>query len=255
MGKSLKARSQTLRNPGQSLEEEIERVVMDDFMGYFLVAAILWIIALLEWLAESRHLPRIPGAYAVAAAIATAACAVKFVRTKKHVQNLKRGRDGERDVAEILDNLKSCGAQVLHDIPGDKGNVDHVVISTRGIFVIETKSWSKPDGLWELDFDGEQIYIESRTPDASPIVQSKAECAEIRSLLRDSTSKTFPVRGVVVFLDWFVNRKPAAKGSGIWVLNPKELAGWIRREPEVLSDADVSMATLHLKQYVKKLAG
>jgi hypothetical protein len=38
------------------------------------------------------------------------------------------------------------------------------------------------------------------------------------------------------------------------VLNPKELAGWIRKEPEILSDSDVAMATLHLKQYVKKLA-
>jgi hypothetical protein len=63
-----------------------------------------------------------------------------------------------------------------------------------------------------------------------------------------------PVRGVVVFLDWFVKRRPQARGSDIWVLNPKELAGWVRREAEILSDADVAMATLHLKQYVKKLA-
>jgi hypothetical protein len=34
----------------------------------------------------------------------------------------------------------------------------------------------------------------------------------------------------------------------------KELAGWIRREPDILSAADVAMATLHLKQFVKKLA-
>ena len=53
------------------------------------------------------------------------------------------------------------------------------------------------------------------------------------------------MRGVVVFLDWFVNRKAGALGAEIWVLNPKELAGWIRREPEVLSEADVAMATLH----------
>ncbi len=68
------------------------------------------------------------------------------------------------------------------------------------------------------------------------------------------STKALPVRGVVVFLDWYVNRTPSARGSDIWVLNPKELAGWIRRERETLSDADVAMATLHLKQYVKKLA-
>jgi hypothetical protein len=37
-------------------------------------------------------------------------------------------------------------------------------------------------------------------------------------------------------------------------LNLETLPGWVRRAPEILSDADVAMATLHLKQYVKKLA-
>jgi len=122
------------------------------------------------------------------------------------------------------------------------------VICSRGIFVVETKAWSKPDNVWEMDFDGERIHIATRAPEAAPIIQCKAEVGDIKALLRDSTSKTFPVRGVVAFLDWFVNRKPSARGSDIWVLNPKELAGWVRREPEV------AMATLHLKQYVKKLA-
>ena len=62
------------------------------------------------------------------------------------------------------------------------------------------------------------------------------------------------VRGVLVFPEWFVRRTGRARESDIWVLNPKELAGWIRREVGVLSDADVAMAALHLKQYVKKLA-
>ena len=254
MAKSLQPKSQSLRNPGQSLDDEIDRVIHDDFLGYYILAAMLWVIATIEWLAKVLHYSRVPGAYAIAAGVATALCAVKFIRTRKHVRNLKKGRDGERDVAEILDDLKRHGAQVLHDIPGEKGNVDHVVICTRGIFVVETKAWSKPDNVWEMDFDGEQIHIATRTPDAAPIVQCKAESASIKALLRESTSKTFPVRGVVVFLDWFVNRQPSARGSAIWVLNPQELAGWVRREPEILSDADVAMATLHLKQYVKKLA-
>jgi len=121
---------------------------------------------------------------------------------------LKKGRDGERDVAEILDELKRQGANVLHDIPGEQGNIDHVVICSHGIFVVETKAWNKPENIWEMDFDGERIHIATRGPDAAPIVQCKAEVGDIILLLKESTSKTFPVRGVVVFLDWFVNRKP-----------------------------------------------
>jgi hypothetical protein len=218
------------------------------------VAASLWIIVAIEWFAKILHLPRAPAAYAIAALVATALCTLKFIRTKRRVRNLKKGRDGERNVAEILDELKCFGAQVLHDIPSEKGNVDHVVICTRGIFVVETKAWSKPENVWEMDFDGGHIHIATRAPEAAPIIQCKAEAADIKALLKESTAKTYPVRGVVVFLDWFVNRRPSARGSDIWVLNPKELVGWVRREPETLSDADVAMATLHLKQYVKKLA-
>jgi hypothetical protein len=254
MANPLKVRSQPLRNPGQSLDEEIERVVLDDFLPYYLIAALLWVMALIEWSAQLLHSPRRPSVYAFVAGVASVLCIVKFVRAKRRVRNLKKGRDGEREVAELLDEFKRHGAQVLHDIPGEAGNIDHVVICSRGVFVVETKAWSKPDGVWQLDFDGTRVHIPARAPDAAPIIQCQAEAASIRNFLRDSTSRSFPVRGVVVFLDWFVKRRPQARGSDIWVLNPKELAGWVRREAEILSDADVAMATLHLKQYVKKLA-
>ena len=46
-----------------------------------------------------------------------------------------------------------------------------MVSSKRGIFVIETKNWSKPDKVWEMDFDGEKIHIPTQKADAAPIVQ------------------------------------------------------------------------------------
>lgn len=128
---------------------------------------------------------------------------------------MRKGRDGEREVAEILDEIKRHGATVLHDIPGDQGNIDHVMICTHGIFVVETKSWSKPKNVWAMDFDGERIHIATRAPDAAPIVQCKAEVGDIKSFLRKSTSKALPVRGVVVFLDWFVSRRAGARGAEI----------------------------------------
>jgi hypothetical protein len=250
----LKHNAQPLRNPGQSIDEEIERVIHDDFMTFFVLALVLWAIAFFEWLGKQAHWPRIPGIYALTAIAASAFCVIQYIRTKRRVKNLKKGRDGERDVAEILDELKREGANVLHDLPGEGGNVDHVVICSRGIFVVETKNWSKPERVWQMDYDGERIHIEGRAPNGAPIVQCKAEVGDIKTLLKESTSKIFPVRGVVLFIDWYVKRTSAARGSEVWVVNPKELAGWIRNEREVLSADDVAMATLHLKQFVKRLA-
>ena len=62
------------------------------------------------------------------------------------------------------------------------------------------------------------------------------------------------MRGVVVFLGWYIKQLPSARNSDIWVLNPKQLKGWIKHKPIMLSDEDVAMATLHLKQYVKGLS-
>jgi hypothetical protein len=55
------------------------------------------------------------------------------------------GRDGEREVAEYLDNLTRRGNYVFHDIPANGFNIDHIVVSTHGIFTLETKAYSKPE--------------------------------------------------------------------------------------------------------------
>jgi hypothetical protein len=254
MENTSKKKTRSLRNPGQSLDEEIDRVFHDQFLVYYLVAAMLWAFAGTEWLSTVLHARRAPALYALAAVIATALCAMKFVWARRQVRNLRKGRDGEREVAEILDELKRLGATVLHDIPQEKGNVDHVVICRRGIFVIETKNWEKPEKMWEMQFDGERIHADSREPTDAPIRQCKAQAAAIRTLLQESTSKVFPVRGVVVFLGWYIKQLASAKNSDIWVLNPKQLKGWIKHRPVMLSDDEVAMATLHLKQFVKKLA-
>jgi hypothetical protein len=34
-----------LRNTGQSIDEEIERVIHDEFLAYFVLALILWVMA------------------------------------------------------------------------------------------------------------------------------------------------------------------------------------------------------------------
>lgn len=238
----------------QSLDEDAERAVFDEFVGYCLAAATFWVVAVLEWIARALDLPRLPEIYVLAAVVSTALVTWKWFSTRRQLQLLRQGRDGERAVAELLDDLRREGAQVLHDIPDHEGSADLVVICRQGIFVIEIKAWSKPDNVWSLDFDGERVHIATRIPTPGPIAQCRAETSSIRGLLRDSTSRILPVRGVVLFLDWFVKRGPGARGSDIWVLNPNELAGWIRREAQILSDAEVAMATSHLKHYVRLAA-
>ncbi len=46
-----------LRNPGQSLDEEINRVLDEDMLSYFMVAMFLLAITLMEWLRWWLNLP------------------------------------------------------------------------------------------------------------------------------------------------------------------------------------------------------
>jgi hypothetical protein len=82
-------------------------------------------------------------------------CAFGFWFTVKQIKRLKLGRDGERAVAEQLDVLKRQGAIIFHDLIGDGFNLDHVVLSSQGVFVVETKTRTKPiKGSPTVTFDG-----------------------------------------------------------------------------------------------------
>jgi Nuclease-related domain len=66
----------------------------------------------------------------------------------------RRGAQGERRTAGLLDRLVRDGYVVFHDlaVPGSPANVDHLVIGPSGVFVIDSKQWSgsvrqSPDGL------------------------------------------------------------------------------------------------------------
>lgn len=192
--------------------------------------------------------------YVIVAVIATAWYTVRLIRTQERVRHVTKARDGERDVSGFLDEQRRHGARILRLIPEGRDRVDHVVVCSRGIFVIQTRTSRQPHKHMEMHFDGAQINIAKRLPDAAPIVQCETEVELIKALLRDAVSKPFKVRAIVVFLDSHVTRTSSALGSEIWVLNPNELERWIGREPTIMSNADIAMATSHLTQYMNRLA-
>jgi len=63
-------------------------------------------------------------------------------------QSWATGAEGEVATAALLDPLVARGAVVLHDrrIPGSRANVDHIVVSPGGVFVVESKSYKNEVG-------------------------------------------------------------------------------------------------------------
>jgi hypothetical protein len=239
-----------LRNPGQSLDEALRDLVEDKGLTYFLVPAFLWLVAALEWFAVVRGIPRQPVVYALVAAVTTAWGAVGIVQVRKRARAMRLGRDGERAVGQYLERLRAKDAQVLHDIPGDNFNLDHVVICDRGIFVVETKTWSKPTPDASIQMRVGALTMNGRPPRRDPIRQVQAQIAWLGRTLEETTGKKWPVQGALVFPGWFVEPELKSAFDGMWVLEPKALPAFIEQEPMRLSQADVHLAKSRLSDLI-----
>jgi nuclease-like protein len=65
-------------------------------------------------------------------------------RPSEQARTWRRGAQGERHTARLLDRLTRDGFVVFHDlaVPGSPANVDHLVIGPSGVFVIDSKLWT-----------------------------------------------------------------------------------------------------------------
>ena len=244
-----------LRNPGQGLDEELQRLWDDRASTYFWFAAVFVLLAGMEWLAYLWEAPRQPKTFTVVAIAISLYSGLRLMQLSRLSKRLKLGRDGERAVGQFLEGLRVHGARIFHDVPAEGFNLDHVVIAQQGMFVVETKTWSKPHPEARVTFDGSTLRVAGRAPDRDPIQQVRSEIAWLTRMLEESTGRRFPVRGAVVFPGWFVEPMTAEAKREVWVLEPKALPAFIEREDAVIAESDVALAAYHLSRYVRSSDG
>ncbi len=251
MKSPIKDEDKPLRNPGESLDRE-HKVVLTDVFFYFSVAVVFTVLAGLEWLRWYSLTPPSPIVYSITAVVALAVFGWKIRTALRKIKRLKQGREGEKAVGQFLERLRENGAHVFHDIPGPGFNIDHVVIHSSGIYVIETKTLSKPDrGGTKLLFDGESVLKRGVALPRNPITQVQASGKWLYKLIKESTGRDFHVRPVVVFPGWYIERTAKAKGSNVWVLNPKALPKFIANESESMESEDVNSCSDHLERHIR----
>ncbi len=204
-------KAKPLRIPGESLDKEIDDLVRDSVMSYFIAATMLSGLAGFEWFGYLTHSPRRPILFSIVALIAIGVTAGRIIVVRKKVRSLRLGRDGERVVGQFLERLRGSGGQVFHDVPGKDFNLDHVVIHGHGIYAIETKTFSKPWPKANITIECDTLRVAGRIPDRNPIEQASAAARWLSSHLEELTGRKFPVRGVVVFPGWFVEQ-PSERG-------------------------------------------
>ncbi len=243
-----------LRTPGQSLSEELERVRSDKLMDAGVVVVIALSMTLMAaiqwWLGTPPATLFFISLLYLAGAIIYAVVRVRSA--KRQIHQLRQGRDGEIAVAEYLDTLAQHGVRPLHDLIGDGFNVDHIAVTPQGVLVIETKTVSKPtDRDARVVFDGETVTVDGHVPDRDPVTQARASASWVRGQLKEALGREYAVRPVVVYPGWYVNKVKGSSRSDVWVLNPKSIEHFLKHEPTVLTDQDMSQIVYFLKRFVR----
>lgn len=182
-------------------------------------------------------------------------------RYVRHYRAREQARDGllaERVTGMQLNRLMASGCLVMHDLPADNFNIDHVVISPAGVFAIETKSFRKPKRIapnqaCKVSYDGVGLAF----PDFStraPIEQAGRQAKWLRGVLEEVLKRDVHVVPAVALPGWYVERTEAAKTADVRVFTPMgkgaEFLAW---GPERLSPQDREMIAQALALRYPKL--
>jgi hypothetical protein len=175
--------------------------------------------------------------------------AVKIWRLLKQRRSLYLGLDCELAVGQELNHLMLKGCRVYHDFPADKFNIDHVVVSQKGVFAVETKGRAKPDKkMGSADatviYDGQDLRFPGWS-EKEPLDQSKRQAVWLSQWLSSAVGEQIAVKPVLALPGWFIERK---KPSPNLILfngkNPDLLLKWATGTSTPLS-AELMQRVVH----------
>ena len=250
MNKKSPIKSKPLRTPGQSVDELINKIRFEDMLDCIIWGVMTITFTAYEWWRWYTDAPYAPVLWGIITLVVVPYSLYKFFKLKKKLEQLRLGRDGELVVGQYLEILREKGYRVFHDIVGNGFNVDHVIISEHGVFVIETKTYSKPDkGKPVIVYDNNQIIVDGFNTQDKIINQVSAASSWVQSVIKESTGKTIAVKPVVVFPGWFIETKNNT--NNVWVLNPKGLPTYIKNIPKTLGKEDMMLVSYHISRYIR----
>jgi hypothetical protein len=234
---------------GQSLEYRIEEIITD-IVAEVIFVAIIIACAVNEWIHWFIPMTFPPYATSILALIAVVIFILKIVDNRRKLANYRLGQEGERVVAEKLNRIIKAGSYVLHDIVGNNFNLDHVIISTKGIFIIETKTVRKYKNE-QISYLNGQLFAGKRLLGKINIDQAKWGASWLKNKIEEITDKKIFVKPVLVFPGWFVNPIPNEVSEQIWILNPENIYDFIKNKPDVLNESEVKLITCALVSYIR----
>lgn len=157
------------------------------------------------------------------------------------LRNLRLGLRGEQAVAEVLHEVGDAGYRAFHDLqPEGTWNIDHVLVGTRGVFLIETKARRRRPPKREqpkhvVVYDGQELIFPCGT-DSKAIPQVQRNSEWLASFLLKKTCETVRVETIVVLPGWYTESKGDFPAK---VMNTNYLRTYLRKQPERIDPVQV----------------
>ncbi len=182
--------------------------------------------------------------------------AVLLTRNRGSSAPIQRGEDGEHFMASVLrsfvctehDHLMN--SVILYNPKnGASCEIDHILICSRGIFVIETKNRSgviygdETSNEWKQVLAGGEIIHTMR----SPILQNETHIRFVKDILFRKIRASIPIAGYVVFVQGNIRFIDSS-----CVCTPFTLARILSEYPECLSPVEQDRAYRALRAHLEK---
>lgn len=214
--------------PGQQLMARINKhseEMITAFMVMYLSLPIMlfaWAIGRVDWSRFRFGVTEI--AFLIAGMAVFAYGLWDYVRNLKAFLRAKEGQVAEQVTGQLLNRLIGPRCIVVHDVPCEGFNIDHVVIAPRCVYAVETKSFRKPRGSddnshFKVAFDGTALRFPDFV-DTKAIEQARRQAQWLARYLRESLGQEIPVVPAVALPGWWIERTDAARRSDVRVFTP-----------------------------------
>lgn len=206
-----------LRSPGFSLQKKIGDLHWELMECLLMIPMLTAIIPLLIFIQKNIFDKQVAsiswGLVILLITLCVAYYIRKIIKKTKQLNYLHLGYACEMAVGQELELIVRPADRpyrVFHDIPFEGFNIDHLVVSPKGVFVIETKGRSKPlqngSKQFKVRVEGDALHF-PRHVEREPILQTQRNVKCIQKWLTEATGFNVPVGGVLVIPGWYVELK------------------------------------------------
>lgn len=246
-----------LRAPGHSLRHKISDQA-DELMLSVVLIVVIPIMVFAVHVSQSYFGGLPESTFRVVASLLSGIGVTVFfgrqlMSTLTQLKYLSLGLEGELATGEELNQLMLDGCRVFHDIPFPYGNIDHVVVSTSGVYSVNSKMLGKPksgEANAEITVDQQNGVV--RFPDRSyhiPLAQFESEKRWLTQFLSSAVGQQVEVEPILALPGWFVKDRI---GRGlVYVINPHKPKKFFVRSRQVFTPEAVQQIAHQLEQLVR----